>query len=118
MSSCTITADCAEGYCVEGTCILPTIRSELFEFGLKSGCAGLLGEADTPPSFILCSTIWLLVVLLSITSAYTSQKKRYGKLVTAGVLLFPSVIALLLLPFIGALAAMVELIILLRRRER
>ena len=118
MDACNITADCLEGYCVENTCILPTIRSELLEFGIKSGCAGLVGGTDALSSFLICGTIWLLVFLFSIVSAYTSNKQGYTKLVTIAALLLPLFIALLLYPFIGAIAGLIELALIMRGKGR
>ncbi|RLG20012.1 hypothetical protein DRN67_01145 [Candidatus Micrarchaeota archaeon] len=118
LQACNVTADCPEGYCLQGTCILPRIRGELIGFGLKSGCEGLVQETDTLSSLILCGSIWLLVILFAIASAYTSHKKRFSKLITATAFILPFFTALLLFPFVGMLVGLIELALLVKVRNK
>ena len=118
LTSCTSTADCKEGYCLDGTCILPTSRGDILRLGLKSGCAGLGVESSSFGSFAICEAIWILVVVFSLIATYTSYKRSYQRLVTVALFLLPLFIAVVLLPFLGALVALLELAVILGRKKQ
>jgi len=109
VGQCAATLDCSEGYCSEGTCILPTVRSEILEIGIKGGCAGFVEETGAFGSFAICEAIWLLVPVFSLAAAYTSYKRGNERLLTVAFLIFPFFVALLFFAFLGVIVALLEL---------
>ncbi|MDO8340065.1 MAG: hypothetical protein Q7T16_05410 [Candidatus Burarchaeum sp.] len=118
LTSCASTANCSEGYCVDGTCILPTGRGDILRLGLKSGCAGLGEEFNSLGSFAICESIWFLVPILSLSAAYSSNRRGNRMLITAAVLLLPLFLAIVFLPFLGIIAALLELAVILGRKRQ
>jgi len=97
---------------------LPTARSDILEFGMKGGCAGLVEETSAFGSFAVCEAIWLLVPLFSIAAAYVSNRAGNNRLFTAAALLLPVFIALISFAFLGILLAVAEIAVVIGMRTR
>ena len=107
--TCITTADCHYGYCVSGECIVPLAGLAKNNFGLKSGCAGLIDCTSGLTCLILCNFIWLLIVILAALAGY-STRKRENKVVPIVLVILPLLIALLTYPVIALIEAFLQLI--------
>ncbi len=117
---CQNTSQCIEGYCITelNKCIIPTAGEKLINFGVKSGCTGIVTCSDNNPiCFILCNLIWVILLILSVLAAYFS-KNYTNKLIPIFALILPLFVALASIPFAGIVVAVIELILITYYRQK
>ena len=109
-TNCDITADCKEGYCNNGKCIIP-IKEELSQLlWLKSGCSGLFvcPENDLV-CFIICNLIWFILIMMASLAGYASKQTK-NKLIPFVYFLIPILIGIISVPFAGILVGIIEIL--------
>ena len=117
---CQNTSNCIEGYCVLdlSRCIIPTAGEKLLNFGIKSGCAGIVVcSADDMVCFILCNLIWVILVVLSILAGYFSKNFK-NKLIPIFSFILPLFVALASIPFAGIIVAIIEIVIIMYYKQK
>lgn len=114
---CKITANCVEGYCKDNECIIPTTAEyhQSVEFGVKSGCAGMI-ENCAGFWCDFCNLIWLLVIAGAAIAGLLA--KRQSILLAVAMIILPIIFALILLPVLGFLVSLLEIFILFISGER
>lgn len=101
---CNMTADCCQGYCLEGKCVIPAAPQEPW-IRLRSGCYGILECTDRTCEF-LCNLMWMAVIAMPAYAAYLRRKYRQE---AALLFLLPLAVALILFPVPGIVAAVAAL---------
>ena len=117
---CQNTSQCIEGYCVNdiGKCIIPTTGEKFLNFGIKSGCAGIVTcSSDDPVCFILCNLIWVILIILSVLAGYFSKNFK-NKLIPVSAFILPIFVALVSIPFAGIIVAIIEIIIIMYYKQK
>lgn len=106
-TSCSMSADCCEGYCLAGACTIPQ-RSELTIFPIKAGCYGIIGACGAGDTFceILCNLVWILIFAFSAAAAYTRRKVAKEAL---ALFFIPIIFAMLIYPAVGLAISLLAL---------
>lgn len=113
--ACTVTADCCEGYCLEGVCTIPGRPEPYSIFPIKAGCYGIAGTCGSDVFCeLLCTLIWPLVLAISGIAAYMRRKARYE---AALLFMFPVLCSILIYPAFGLFMSFVALIVAFYRQE-
>jgi len=109
--TCITTADCQVGFCRNGQCILLQ-RQEytIINLGVKSGCAGII-EDCTGIWCYFCNITWILLLVGAVVAAWAGRKR--GRLTPILMAIIPIGFGIFLLPILGFLLAVVEIVILL-----
>ena len=109
--ACAFTSDCQEGFCRNGQCILLQ-RQEftIIDIGAKSGCAGII-EDCTGIWCYFCNVTWILLII-GVGIATWAGRKR-GRVTPVLMAAIPLGFGYFILPLLGFLLALVEIIILL-----
>ena len=103
---CNMTADCCEGYCLNRVCVIPPAAPEQPWLTLKGGCYGLGQCTDPVVCWLICNFVWVLTLVVSAAAAYVRRAAREEAVM---LFLLPVFIAVVLVPFAGALAAFIAL---------
>ncbi|MCC7552239.1 hypothetical protein KO317_01065 [Candidatus Micrarchaeota archaeon] len=117
---CQNTSNCIEGYCVLdlNRCIIPTAGEKILNFGIKSGCAGIVTcSSDDLVCVIFCNLIWVILIILSILAGYFS-KNLDNKLIPISAVVLPLFVALASVPFAGIVVAVIEIIIIMYYKQK
>jgi hypothetical protein len=115
-SYCRSSADCCEGYCQKGSCVVPELnRQEQAAIGLKQGCFGLF-SCGTNDIFctILCNLVWIILIAFSIAAAYLKKESRP---LSALLLLAPLAVASISYPMLGLVLSMGEAFVAFNQRK-
>ncbi|MFH1285173.1 MAG: hypothetical protein ABIH99_01180 [Candidatus Micrarchaeota archaeon] len=113
--SCEATANCSIGYCQDGKCILPVGGTNILKPGIKSGCAGIVeGCVGGATCFALCNGIWVLLIALALVCGFVARNESMRLLPVISVLV-PLIIGLLFAAFLGILASLIIIWLLLYR---
>jgi len=109
--SCAFTSDCLEGFCRNGQCIiLERQEFSIINLGVKSGCAGII-ENCTGFWCYFCNVTWILLIVGALVAAWAGRKR--GRLTPVLMAIIPLAFGYFILPLLGFLLSMVEIIILL-----
>ncbi|MEM2974263.1 MAG: hypothetical protein QW112_01395 [Candidatus Micrarchaeia archaeon] len=111
VGTCVYTADCQQGFCRNGKCILLE-REEftIITLGAKSGCAGII-ENCTGVWCYFCNVTWVFLIVGSVVAAWAGRKR--GRLAMIVMLVIPFVFGYFILPILGFILSLVEIMILL-----
>jgi hypothetical protein len=114
--ACNATRDCGEGFCTNRTCITPLASVAVFEFGAKPPCSPIV--ECTPGSFCLmaCDLLWLVLIALSLAAGYVSRMEK-NKLTPAVLFVLPFLLGLFIYPVVGILVASVEIVIFFSKKK-
>jgi|GEM_PF-6476147 len=112
MVSCKSSADCCEGYCQKGGCVVPDLSGlaatglNQASIGLKQGCAGLFA-CGTNDIFctIICNLIWVILIAASAIAAYF---RKASTQLAALLLLAPFIVAFVSYPMLGLILSVIE----------
>jgi hypothetical protein len=108
---CAFTSDCKQGFCVKGQCLLLERQEfQIITLGAKSGCAGII-ENCTGIWCYFCNVTWVFLIVGAGVAAWASRKR--GRILPILMAIIPLAFGYLLLPLLGFILAMVEIIILL-----
>ena len=109
--TCITTADCQEGFCRNGQCILLQ-RQEftIINLGAKSGCAGIIENCSGIWCYF-CNITWILLLVGAGVAAWAARKR--GRLMPVLMAIIPIIFGYFVLPVLGFLLALVEIVILL-----
>jgi hypothetical protein len=109
--ACAFTSDCQEGFCRNGQCILLQ-RQEftIIDIGAKSGCAGII-EDCTGIWCYFCNVTWILLFIGAGIATWAGRKR--GRITPVLMAAIPLGFGYFILPLLGFLLALVEIIILL-----
>jgi len=111
VGACAYTTDCPEGFCRNGQCILLQRQEfEIINLGAKSGCAGII-ENCTGIWCYFCNVTWIFLVLGAGIAAWASRKR--GRMLPILMAVVPLGFGYFILPLLGFILAMVEIIVLL-----
>lgn len=108
--NCTYTAQCKDGFCKDGECIVP-LREEtqLLNFGVKSGCAGII-ENCTGYFCLLCDFTWIILLVTASIASFVGRKR--GRILPILLFGLPLFLGLIIFPVLGFILALIEIIIL------
>jgi hypothetical protein len=112
MVSCRSSADCCEGYCQKGGCVVPAPGGQAATglnqatIGLKEGCFGLFacGINDILCT-IICNLVWVILIAASIIAAYF---RKGSTQLAALLLLAPFIVAFVSYPILGLILSIIE----------
>jgi len=108
--NCSYTAQCKDGFCKDGECIIP-LREEtqLLNFGVKSGCAGII-ENCTGYFCLLCDFSWIIMLVTASISSFVGRKK--GRILPVLLFALPLLLSFTVFPILGFILALIEIFIL------
>lgn len=110
--SCRSSADCCEGYCQKGGCVVPALGGQSATglnqatIGLKEGCFGLFAcGTDSILCTIVCNLVWVILIAASIIAAYFRKESTQ---LAALLLLAPFIVAFISYPILGLILSIIE----------
>jgi hypothetical protein len=108
--NCSYTAQCKDGFCKDGECIIP-LREEtqLLNFGVKSGCAGII-ENCTGYFCLLCDFSWIIMLVTASIASFVGRKK--GRILPVLLFALPLLLSFTVFPILGFILALIEIFIL------
>lgn len=108
---CNSTMDCVNGFCYQSECIIPARDPEIIPIGagVSNSCAGII-ENCTGFVCMFCNVTWVILLLIAFLAAFISRKK--GRLTPIILFAIPVLAGIIFFPFIGAIIAILELIML------
>jgi len=108
--NCSYTAQCKDGFCKDGECIIP-LREEmqLLNFGIKSGCAGII-ENCTGYFCLLCDFSWIIMLVTASIASFIGRKK--GRILPILLFALPLLLSFTIFPILGFILALIEIFIL------
>jgi hypothetical protein len=108
--NCSYTAQCKDGFCKDGECIIP-LREEtqLLNFGVKSGCAGII-ENCTGYFCLLCDFSWIIMFVTASIASFIGRKK--GRILPVLLFALPLLLSFTVFPILGFILALIEIFIL------
>jgi len=109
--TCITTSDCQEGFCRNGQCILLQ-RQEftIINLGAKSGCAGIIEDCSGIWCYF-CNITWVFLLVGAGVAAWAARKR--GRLMPVLMAVIPMGFGFFILPLLGFLLAVVEIVTLL-----
>ena len=109
--ACAFTTDCQQGFCRNGQCLLLQ-RQEftIINLGVKSGCAGII-ENCTGIWCYFCNVTWIFLLVGAGVAAWAGRKR--GRITPVLMAAIPLGFGYFVLPLLGFLLALVEIMILL-----
>ena len=109
--ACAFTTDCQQGFCRNGQCLLLQ-RQEftIINLGVKSGCAGII-ENCTGIWCYFCNVTWIFLIVGAGIATWAGRKR--GRITPVLMAVIPLGFGYFVLPLLGFLLALVEIIILL-----
>jgi hypothetical protein len=108
--NCSYTAQCKDGFCKDGECIIP-LREEtqLLNFGVKSGCAGII-ENCTGYFCLLCDFSWIIMFVTASIASFIGRKK--SRILPVLLFALPLLLSFTVFPILGFILALIEIFIL------
>ncbi|MCS7109352.1 MAG: hypothetical protein NZ903_00965 [Candidatus Micrarchaeota archaeon] len=108
---CNSTNDCSNGFCYQRECVLPKRDPAVMPLGegFKNSCAGII-ENCTGFLCIFCNATWIILLLAAGFSSFLTRKR--GRLTPIILFGIPVIAGLIFFPFIGAMIAIFQLILI------